>query len=155
MRSTQKQVILCAYSPPCMSTHCSSADLATVVGYLVVSRPFLNLSHPRHLYSSHSELLEVRECMHACTNTHTNTNKNPIYTWYENAVCIQIRSLYNKQSDLALVFTPGIFNAILLSLLRLDFCPPEQNLHMSNLRWWQISPRCSTLKTSEFCELLS
>ncbi|XP_070842440.1 ATP-binding cassette sub-family D member 3-like isoform X2 [Chaetodon trifascialis] len=31
---------------------------ATVVGYLVVSRPFLNLSHPRHLYSSHSELLE-------------------------------------------------------------------------------------------------
>ncbi|XP_041817104.1 ATP-binding cassette sub-family D member 3 isoform X2 [Chelmon rostratus] len=32
--------------------------LATVVGYLVVSRPFLNLSHPRHLYSSHSELLE-------------------------------------------------------------------------------------------------
>lgn len=32
--------------------------LATVVGYLVVSRPFLNLSHPRHLRSSHSELLE-------------------------------------------------------------------------------------------------
>ncbi|XP_044032386.1 ATP-binding cassette sub-family D member 3a isoform X1 [Siniperca chuatsi] len=32
--------------------------LATVVGYLVVSRPFLNLSHPRHLHSSHSELLE-------------------------------------------------------------------------------------------------
>lgn len=36
-----------------------------MVGYLVVSRPFLNLSHPRHLQSSHSELLEVRE------NTHT------------------------------------------------------------------------------------
>ncbi|MBN3292866.1 ABCD3 protein, partial [Polypterus senegalus] len=32
--------------------------LATVVGYLVVSRPFLNLSHPRHLTSTHSELLE-------------------------------------------------------------------------------------------------
>ncbi|XP_070709058.1 ATP-binding cassette sub-family D member 3a isoform X2 [Pempheris klunzingeri] len=32
--------------------------IATVVGYLVVSRPFLNLSHPRHLQSSHSELLE-------------------------------------------------------------------------------------------------
>lgn len=37
----------------------SSTDVATVVGYLVVSRPFLNLSHPRHLRSSHSELLEV------------------------------------------------------------------------------------------------
>ncbi|XP_060686558.1 ATP-binding cassette sub-family D member 3a isoform X2 [Hemiscyllium ocellatum] len=32
--------------------------LATVVGYLVVSRPFLNLSHPRHLQSNHAELLE-------------------------------------------------------------------------------------------------
>uniref|UniRef100_A0A7N6BVY8 ABC transporter domain-containing protein n=1 Tax=Anabas testudineus TaxID=64144 RepID=A0A7N6BVY8_ANATE len=32
--------------------------VATVVGYLVVSRPFLNLSHPRHLHSTHSELLE-------------------------------------------------------------------------------------------------
>ncbi|XP_061569496.1 ATP-binding cassette sub-family D member 3a [Cololabis saira] len=32
--------------------------LATVVGYLVVSRPFLDLNHPRHLTSSHSELLE-------------------------------------------------------------------------------------------------
>uniref|UniRef100_A0A672Q218 ATP-binding cassette sub-family D member 3-like n=1 Tax=Sinocyclocheilus grahami TaxID=75366 RepID=A0A672Q218_SINGR len=31
---------------------------ATVVGYLVVSRPFLDLSHPRHLTSSHAELLE-------------------------------------------------------------------------------------------------
>lgn len=41
--------------------------MATVVGYLVVSRPFLNLSDPRHLHSSHSELLEVRE------NTHTST----------------------------------------------------------------------------------
>ncbi|XP_078137217.1 ATP-binding cassette sub-family D member 3a isoform X1 [Sander vitreus] len=32
--------------------------LATVVGYLVVSRPFLSVSHPRHLHSTHSELLE-------------------------------------------------------------------------------------------------
>nr|XP_006635033.1 PREDICTED: ATP-binding cassette sub-family D member 3 [Lepisosteus oculatus] len=32
--------------------------LATVVGYLVVSRPFLTLSHPRHLNSTHAELLE-------------------------------------------------------------------------------------------------
>ncbi|EMP30802.1 ATP-binding cassette sub-family D member 3, partial [Chelonia mydas] len=33
--------------------------LATVVGYLVVSRPFLNLAHPRHQKSTHSELLEL------------------------------------------------------------------------------------------------
>uniref|UniRef100_A0A3B5KL04 ABC transmembrane type-1 domain-containing protein n=1 Tax=Xiphophorus couchianus TaxID=32473 RepID=A0A3B5KL04_9TELE len=32
--------------------------VATVVGYLVVSRPFLSLSHSRHLHSTHSELLE-------------------------------------------------------------------------------------------------
>nr|XP_056723641.1 ATP-binding cassette sub-family D member 3 isoform X2 [Euleptes europaea] len=32
--------------------------LATVVGYLVVSRPFLNHAHPRHLNSTHAELLE-------------------------------------------------------------------------------------------------
>ncbi|XP_054478471.1 ATP-binding cassette sub-family D member 3a isoform X1 [Anoplopoma fimbria] len=32
--------------------------LATVVGYMVVSRPFLTQSHPRHLHSTHSELLE-------------------------------------------------------------------------------------------------
>lgn len=32
--------------------------VATVVGYLVVSRPFLDLAHPRHLHSTHSELLE-------------------------------------------------------------------------------------------------
>ncbi|KAF7708647.1 ATP-binding cassette sub-family D member 3a isoform X1 [Silurus meridionalis] len=32
--------------------------LATVVGYLVVSRPFLNTAHPRHLHSTHAELLE-------------------------------------------------------------------------------------------------
>ncbi|KAG7523576.1 ATP-binding cassette sub-family D member 3 isoform X1 [Solea senegalensis] len=31
---------------------------ATVVGYLVVSRPFLDLAHPRHLHSTQSELLE-------------------------------------------------------------------------------------------------
>uniref|UniRef100_A0A8C6QS70 ATP-binding cassette, sub-family D member 3 n=1 Tax=Nannospalax galili TaxID=1026970 RepID=A0A8C6QS70_NANGA len=33
-------------------------NIATVVGYLVVSHPFLDLSHPRHLQSTHSELLE-------------------------------------------------------------------------------------------------
>ncbi|XP_062581521.1 ATP-binding cassette sub-family D member 3-like isoform X2 [Saccostrea cucullata] len=32
--------------------------IATVFGYLVVSRPFLDLAHPRHLNSSHSERLE-------------------------------------------------------------------------------------------------
>nr|DBA18059.1 TPA: hypothetical protein GDO54_016352 [Pyxicephalus adspersus] len=32
--------------------------LATVVGYLVVSRPFLTPNHPRHLTSTHAELLE-------------------------------------------------------------------------------------------------
>ncbi|XP_068437959.1 ATP-binding cassette sub-family D member 3a isoform X2 [Clinocottus analis] len=32
--------------------------LATVVGYMVVSRPFLTEAHPRHLHSTHSELLE-------------------------------------------------------------------------------------------------
>ncbi|XP_030064367.1 ATP-binding cassette sub-family D member 3 isoform X2 [Microcaecilia unicolor] len=32
--------------------------LATVVGYLVVSRPFLTVDHPRHLKSTHAELLE-------------------------------------------------------------------------------------------------
>ncbi|XP_071984961.1 ATP-binding cassette sub-family D member 3 isoform X2 [Engystomops pustulosus] len=32
--------------------------LATVVGYLVVSRPFLTPNHPRHVNSTHAELLE-------------------------------------------------------------------------------------------------
>ena len=31
--------------------------LATVVGYLLVSRPFLDKSHPRHRHSSHSEIM--------------------------------------------------------------------------------------------------
>ena len=34
------------------------ADCATVVGYLVVSRPFLDKTSTRHLHSSASELLE-------------------------------------------------------------------------------------------------
>jgi len=38
---------------------CVLTDVATVVGYFVVSRPFLNLANPRHIRSSHSELLEV------------------------------------------------------------------------------------------------
>uniref|UniRef100_A0A668AUL9 ATP-binding cassette, sub-family D (ALD), member 3a n=1 Tax=Myripristis murdjan TaxID=586833 RepID=A0A668AUL9_9TELE len=50
---------LLSRSHVCSFLACSSLpDLATVVGYLVVSRPFLNLSHPRHLQSTHSELLE-------------------------------------------------------------------------------------------------
>ncbi|XP_033730778.1 ATP-binding cassette sub-family D member 3-like, partial [Pecten maximus] len=32
--------------------------VATVVGYLVVSRPFLDLTNPRHMKSTHSEMLE-------------------------------------------------------------------------------------------------
>ncbi|KAI0211665.1 ATP-binding cassette sub-family D member 3 [Lamellibrachia satsuma] len=36
--------------------------IATVVGYLVVSRPFLNLNHPRHQHSSHGEVMEVCIC---------------------------------------------------------------------------------------------
>ncbi|KAF3836470.1 hypothetical protein F7725_029028 [Dissostichus mawsoni] len=35
--------------------------LATVVGYLVVSRPFLTPGHSRHLTSTHSELLERQD----------------------------------------------------------------------------------------------
>ena len=34
-------------------------DIATVVGFFVVSRPFLNLANPRFLRHSHSQLLEV------------------------------------------------------------------------------------------------
>lgn len=45
--------------------------MATVVGYLVVSRPFLNLSYPRYLHSSHSELLEVSQHAHTHTRAHT------------------------------------------------------------------------------------
>ena len=41
----------------------SISDIATVFGYLVVSRPFLDLAHPRHLNSSHSERLEVSVAM--------------------------------------------------------------------------------------------
>jgi len=31
---------------------------ATIVGFYVVSRPFLELDHPRHLHSTHSEIME-------------------------------------------------------------------------------------------------
>lgn len=34
-------------------------DIATVVGYLAVSAPFLDLSHPRHMHSTHNEILTV------------------------------------------------------------------------------------------------
>ena len=43
----------------CPSLRCLVADIATGVGYLVVSRPFLDLSHPRHLHTSQSELMEA------------------------------------------------------------------------------------------------
>ena len=36
-----------------------SLDMAAVVGYLAISRPFLDLSHPRHRNSTHKELLTV------------------------------------------------------------------------------------------------
>jgi len=36
-----------------------ATDIATAVGYFVVSRPFLDLANPRFLRSSHSALLEV------------------------------------------------------------------------------------------------
>ena len=34
-------------------------DVATLVGYTVVSRPFLDLSNPKYLNSSHGQRLEV------------------------------------------------------------------------------------------------
>jgi hypothetical protein len=43
----------------CIVVRVNVVDIATVVGYFVVSRPFLNLAHPRHLHSTHSERLEV------------------------------------------------------------------------------------------------
>uniref|UniRef100_A0A4W6EUL8 ATP-binding cassette, sub-family D (ALD), member 3a n=1 Tax=Lates calcarifer TaxID=8187 RepID=A0A4W6EUL8_LATCA len=58
IHATFKKLLFILFSVPYVSSCCSAADLATVVGYLVVSRPFLNLSHPRHLHSTHSELLE-------------------------------------------------------------------------------------------------
>ena len=35
------------------------SDIATVVGYLVVSRPFMNLAHKPFLNLSHSEIMMV------------------------------------------------------------------------------------------------
>lgn len=43
----------------------------------------------------------------------------------------------NEPSDLAFAFAPDIFNVLLLASLRSDLCPPQQNLHVSNLKWWQ------------------
>ena len=37
-----------------------STDIATVVGYLSVSKPFLDLSDPRHRHSTHAEIMLVR-----------------------------------------------------------------------------------------------
>ena len=39
--------------------HLIFPDVATVVGYLAVSRPFLDLSDPRHMHSSHNEIMLV------------------------------------------------------------------------------------------------
>ena len=39
--------------------YCSLIDLALVVGFFVVSRPFLDARSTRHLQSSHSQRLEV------------------------------------------------------------------------------------------------
>ena len=36
-----------------------SIDIATAVGYLSVSQPFLDLSNPRHANSTHSEIMVV------------------------------------------------------------------------------------------------
>ena len=36
------------------------ADIATAVGYIAVSRPFLDLSDPRHMHSTQSEIMLVR-----------------------------------------------------------------------------------------------
>jgi len=35
------------------------ADVATVVGFMVVSRPFLGAGSTRHVNSTHSERMEV------------------------------------------------------------------------------------------------
>lgn len=48
-------------------------------------------------------------------------------------------------------FAPGTFNVLLFSSPRLDIWFPEQNLHVSNLSWQQVSPRLPP----ELCELLS
>ena len=46
---------------------CTASDLATVVGYYAVSRPFLNLSHPRHANTTHSERMMVRTTLDTCS----------------------------------------------------------------------------------------
>lgn len=40
---------------------CVLADFATVVGFLVLCRPYLDMSHPRFLNASHNEILLVSE----------------------------------------------------------------------------------------------
>uniref|UniRef100_A0A8C8C6W1 ABC transporter domain-containing protein n=1 Tax=Oncorhynchus tshawytscha TaxID=74940 RepID=A0A8C8C6W1_ONCTS len=58
---SEHKITLFIASPPilnqCLGLFLPS-DIATVVGYLVVSRPFLNLADPRHMNSSQPELLE-------------------------------------------------------------------------------------------------
>uniref|UniRef100_A0A8C6U321 ATP-binding cassette, sub-family D (ALD), member 3a n=1 Tax=Neogobius melanostomus TaxID=47308 RepID=A0A8C6U321_9GOBI len=55
IHSTFKKLVGTGFLDSCVFL---CADIATVVGYLVVSRPFLNLSDPRYLHSTQSELLE-------------------------------------------------------------------------------------------------
>ena len=43
----------------CDALSCDLVDFATVVGFLVLCRPFLNLSHPRYLNATHNEILMV------------------------------------------------------------------------------------------------
>ena len=39
--------------------HYLLADIATLVGYTVVSKPFIDLTTPKYLNSTHSQRLEV------------------------------------------------------------------------------------------------
>ncbi|KAM6342706.1 ATP-binding cassette sub-family D member 3 isoform 2-T3 [Alca torda] len=51
--------------------------LATVVGYLVVSRPFLNLDDPRHQNSTHAELLEWKNVTENVSSFGQNSPSRP------------------------------------------------------------------------------
>lgn len=69
----------------------------------------------------------------------------------ENEICIWICCLDQDLAFLFFFFAPGTFNVLLFSSPRLDIWFPEQNLHVSNLSWQQVSPRLPP----ELCELLS
>ena len=44
--------------------HYLLADIATLVGYTVVSKPFIDLTTPKYLNSTHSQRLEVSDLEH-------------------------------------------------------------------------------------------